>query len=288
MRGPLLLTGYGFRFSRRPGRRGRSLYRTSRPAATSGRRYFSAVSPAPAVVTPVAPPAGRADVAVVIPAWNEEASIGRVIDALPPAWHRRVVVADNNSTDYTARVAREFGATVVPAPRQGYGSACLAALAELERDPPAAVAFIDADFSDHPEQLPQVVGPILAGEADLVIASRMLGRQPKGALLPQAVFGNKLACGLIRLIYGVRFTDLGPFRAIAWEELQRIGMRDPDFGWTVEMQVKAARAGLRVAEVPARYRPRVGVSKITGTVRGTLRAGTKILWVIFRHGLLGR
>ena len=230
----------------------------------------------------------RADVAVVIPAWNEEASIGRVIDALPDRWHRRVVVADNNSTDYTADVARKFGATVVPATRQGYGSACLAALAEVARDPPAAVAFVDADFSDHPEQLGEVVGPVMAGEADLVIASRMLTRQPRGALLPQAIFGNRLACGLIRLIYGVRYTDLGPFRCVSWEALERMEMRDPTFGWTVEMQVKAARLGLRVREVPARYRPRVGVSKITGTFTGTVKAGTKILWVIFRHGLLRR
>ena len=230
----------------------------------------------------------RADVAVVIPAWNEEASIGRVIDALPDRWHRRVVVADNNSTDYTADVARKFGATVVPAERQGYGSACLAALAEVARDPPAAVAFVDADFSDHPEQLGEVVGPVVAGEADLVIASRMLTRQPRGALLPQAIFGNRLACGLIRLIYGVRYTDLGPFRCVSWKALGRMEMRDPTFGWTVEMQVKAARLGLRVREVPARYRPRVGVSKITGTLGGTVRAGTKILWVIFRHGLLRR
>ena len=229
--------------------------------------------------------AERADVAVIIPAWNEEASIGRVIDALPPAWHRRVVVADNNSTDYTAEVARKFGATVVPATRQGYGSACLAALAELERDPPAVVAFIDADFSDHPEQLGEVAGPIVRGEADLVIASRMLTKQPRGALLPQAIFGNKLACFLIRLLFGVRFTDLGPFRAVSWEALKRIDMRDPTFGWTVEMQVKAARLGLRCVEVPARYRPRVGVSKITGTVKGTIKAGTKILWTIFRYGL---
>ncbi len=162
----------------------------------------------------------RADVAVVIPAWNEEASIGRVIDALPDEWHRRVVVADNNSTDYTADVARKFGATVVPARRQGYGSACLAALADIAKDPPQAVAFIDADFSDHPEQLGDVVGPVVRGEADLVMASRMMIKQPKGALLPQAIFGNWLACRLIKLFFGVRYTDLGPFRCVSWAALQ--------------------------------------------------------------------
>ena len=226
----------------------------------------------------------RADVAVVIPAWNEEGSIGRVIHDLPAAWHRRVVVADNNSTDYTAEVARKFGATVVPAPRQGYGSACLAALAFLEQDPPAAVAFIDADYSDHPEQLREIVGPVLSGTADLVIGSRMLRRQPRKALLPQAVFGNKLACFLIRLLTGQRYTDLGPFRAISWAALQRLQMSDPDFGWTVEMQLKAARLKMRVVEVPVDYRPRIGYSKITGTLKGTVKAGYKILYTIARHG----
>jgi glycosyltransferase involved in cell wall biosynthesis len=233
----------------------------------------------------VTPALQRADVVVIIPAWNEEASIGRVIDALPDEWHRRVIVADNNSADYTADVARKFGATVVPAPRQGYGSACLAALAEARKDPPQAVAFIDADFSDHPDQLGEVVGPIVRDEADLVIASRMLVKQPKGALLPQAIFGNKLACFLIKRLYGVGFTDLGPFRAVSWEALERMNMQDPTFGWTVEMQVKAAKLGLRCREVAARYRPRIGVSKITGTLSGTYKAGTKILWVIFSSAL---
>jgi glycosyltransferase involved in cell wall biosynthesis len=222
---------------------------------------------------------------VIIPAWNEEASIGRVIDGLPDPWHRAVVVADNNSTDYTACVARKFGATVVPAARQGYGSACLAGLAEVAKNPPAVVAFIDADFSDHPEQLPEVVGPILRDEADFVLASRMLTSQPKGAMLPQAIFGNKLACFLMRVLFGARYTDLGPFRAIRWESLQQFGMADRNFGWTVEMQIKAARHGLRCLEIPAKYRPRVGVSKITGTVSGTVKAGYKILWTIVRYGI---
>lgn len=230
----------------------------------------------------------RADVVVVIPAWNEEASIGRVIDALPEQWHRAVIVADNNSTDYTATVAKKFGASVVPAPRQGYGSACLAGLAEVARNPPAVVAFIDADFSDHPEQLPEIVGPILRDEADFVLASRMLIPQPKGAMLPQAIFGNKLACFLMRILFAARFTDLGPFRAIRWESLQQLSMTDTNFGWTVEMQIKAARHGLRCREIPAKYRPRVGVSKITGTVSGTVKAGYKILWTILRYGVLRR
>ena len=233
---------------------------------------------------------------VVIPALNEEASLPLVLGDLgrlrhpwggaPPAapWLRRVVVADNGSLDGTARVAREAGAVVVKAARQGYGSACLAGLGWLrENDPPEVVAFLDSDYSDHPDELPRVVGPLLAGEADLVIGSRILGEREPGALLPQARAGNLVACLLIRLLYGHRFTDLGPFRAARWQALERLGMADPDFGWTAEMQVKALRHGLRVMEVPVSYRRRVGVSKITGTVRGTILAGSKILWIVLRH-----
>jgi glycosyltransferase involved in cell wall biosynthesis len=217
---------------------------------------------------PVTAPLDRAPVIVIIPAWNEEGSIGRVIDALPASHFTEVVVADNNSTDFTAEVARKFGATVVPATRQGYGSACLAGLAYVAALPPErqprAIVFIDADFSDHPEQLPDLVDPILAGETDFVIGSRMLLEQPRGALLPQAVFGNKLACFLMWLLWRAKFTN---------------------FGWTVEMQIKAARAGLRCREVPVRYRPRIGLSKITGTLSGTFRAGYKILYTIARYSL---
>jgi glycosyltransferase involved in cell wall biosynthesis len=242
----------------------------------------------------VAPPV----VDVVIPALNEESSLPLVLAGLAPLAAaagppdppgplvRRVVVADNGSTDGTARVARAAGAVVVPAPRKGYGSACLAGLAWLrEHDPPEVVCFLDADYSDHPDELPRVVGPILAGEADLVIGSRVLGERERGALLPQARAGNLVACVLIRLLYGHRYTDLGPFRAIRWSALERLRMSDPDFGWTAEMQVKALRHGLSVVEVPVSYKKRVGVSKITGTVQGTIRAGYKILWTVARHAL---
>jgi len=221
---------------------------------------------------------------VVIPALNEEASLPLVLADLPRGLVRRVVVADNGSRDGTARVAREGGAEVVEASRRGYGSACLAGLDYLRRTgPPEVVVFVDADYSDHPDELPAVVAPILSGEADLVIGSRVLGDREPGALLPQARAGNLVACLLIRLLYGHRFTDLGPFRAARWKALEQLAMRDPDFGWTAEMQVKAVKKGLAVREVPVSYRRRVGVSKITGTVAGTLRAGYKILWMVARY-----
>ena len=224
------------------------------------------------------------DIDVVIPALNEERSLPRVLADLPRPPVRRVVVADNGSSDGTDRVAREGGAEVVAASRRGYGSACLAGLDHLRKTgPPDVVVFVDADWSDHPEELPSLVAPILSGEADLVIGSRILGNREPGALLPQARAGNLVACALIRFLYGHRFTDLGPFRAIRWDALERIGMSDPDFGWTAEMQVKALRHGLRCAEVPVSYRRRVGVSKITGTVSGTVRAGYKILWTVLRY-----
>ncbi len=223
---------------------------------------------------------------VVIPALDEAGSIGRVIAAIPRDSLRRVVVVDNGSRDGTADVAARAGAQVIHEPARGYGSACLAGLAHLAADPPEVVVFLDADFSDHPEELPALVAPILAGGADLVIGSRVLGEAERGALAPQARYGNQLACALLRALYGQRYTDLGPFRAIRWSALESLDMRDRNFGWTVEMQLKAARAGLSIAEVPVRYRRRIGVSKITGTVRGTLGAGAKILWTIFRYAWL--
>lgn len=221
---------------------------------------------------------------MVIPALNEEASLPQVLADLPRPPVRRVVVADNGSLDGTARVAELAGAEVIEAPRQGYGSACLAGLAHLRATgPPEVVVFVDADYSDHPDELPRLVAPIVEGDIDLVIGSRILGRRERGALLPQARVGNLVACLLVRLLYGHRYTDLGPFRAVRWSALERLGMRDPDFGWTAEMQVKALRRGLSVAEVPVSYRRRVGVSKITGTLAGTLAAGYKILWTVLRY-----
>ncbi len=220
---------------------------------------------------------------VIIPAFNEEASIGRVLADLPVALLRHIIVADNGSTDRTAEMAAAAGAVVVTAPRRGYGSACRAGIEHLARldEAPHIVVFVDADYSDHPDELPQLVAP-LRGEADLVVGSRALGRRERGALMPQARFGNWLSTRLIRALYGVRMTDLGPFRAILWDRLLELEMTDPDFGWTVEMQVKAARAGLVYREVPVSYRKRIGTSKISGTVSGSVRAGWKILYTIFR------
>jgi glycosyltransferase involved in cell wall biosynthesis len=216
----------------------------------------------------------------VLPALDEAGAIGAVLDALPRGLIRRVVVCDNGSSDGTGEIARGRGATVVREERRGYGSACLAALAVLRPEPPDAVLFLDADGSDDPSEAAALLAPIAEGRFDLVIGSRTLGRREPGALTPQARFGNWLATGLIRRFYGARWTDLGPFRAVRWTALERLGMRDPDFGWTVEMQVKAARAGLRSLEVPVSYRRRVGRSKISGTLSGATRAGAKILGTI--------
>lgn len=222
---------------------------------------------------------------VVIPALNEAAALPLVVADLPRAQVRHVVVADNGSTDGTADVARAAGCVVVTEGRRGYGSACLAGLAHLETiaPPPDVVVFLDADRSDDPREMAGLLAPIVDGRADLVIGSRALGRRERGALLPQQRLGNAIAAAMIRALYGVRVTDLGPFRAVTWDALRSLGMSDRDYGWTAEMQVKAIRAGLRYAEVPVTYRRRIGRSKIAGTVRGTVGAGYKIVATILRH-----
>ena len=223
-------------------------------------------------------------VAVIIPVFNERDSLPRVVGDIPRDRVSEIVVVDNGSTDGTDLVAQNLPVRLIRESRRGYGSACLAGVAALEAAPPDVVVFLDGDYSDHPEEMPRLLEAIERG-ADLVIGSRALGEREPGALLAQARFGNILACFLIRLLYGHRYTDLGPFRAIRLAAYRRLDMRDPDFGWTCEMQVKALRKGLSVAEVPVSYRRRVGVSKITGTLSGTLRAGYKILWTIARYGL---
>lgn len=234
--------------------------------------------------------ASCARLAVLIPALDEEAALPHVLADLPRDLLDAIVVVDNGSRDRTAEVARAAGATVVSEPRKGYGRACLKGLALLlggdlargfaplaDRD---IVVFLDGDRSDHAEELPSVVAPILAGRADLVIGSRVLGGASARALLPQARLGNALACYLMRVLFGAKHTDLGPFRAIRVDALKHLRLHDPDYGWTIEMQLKAHVAHLCVVEVPVRYRPRIGVSKVSGTVMGSLRAGLKILaWI---------
>jgi glycosyltransferase involved in cell wall biosynthesis len=227
------------------------------------------------------------EVAVVIPALDEEASLPAVLAAIPhrgEGWRvGEIVVADNGSCDRTAALARAAGATVGTEPRRGYGAACLAALAHLRSRPPAVVAFLDGDGSDDPAELPAVLAPILEAGADLVVGSRVRGRVAPGALTPAQRLGNRLATGLLAAAWGARFTDLGPFRAIGWGALASLGMRDRDFGWTVEMQARALRAGLRCVEVPVSCRPRrAGRSKVAGTVRGSIAAGGKILFTVAR------
>jgi glycosyltransferase involved in cell wall biosynthesis len=221
-------------------------------------------------------------VAVIIPALDEEAAIGLVLGELPPL-ALEVIVVDNGSSDRTGEIAQAAGARVVREPRKGYGQACLAGIAAA---PGADVlAFLDGDHSDYPAQLVDVLSPILAGQADLVIGSRRLGRRAPGAHPWHAVLGTRVCVGLMNLFIGTRATDLGPFRAITSPALGRLGMRDRSFGWTVEMQVRAARQGLRVVEVPVDYRPRIGRSKVSGTLSGTFRAAAKILGIIARHAL---
>lgn len=223
-------------------------------------------------------------ISVIIPAFNEENSIGLVLDALPRDRIHEIIVVDNNSTDNTARSAIEKGARVVVEKRRGYGSACLKGISEL--DSPHIVVFLDGDFSDYPEEIVKLVAPIESGEMDFVLGSRMILPESRLALLPQSRYGNQLAVFLMRLFFRHQFTDLGPFRAIRYDSLKAIAMQDTNFGWTVEMQIKAVKEGLRIMEVPVKYRERVGVSKITGTFSGTIKAGTKIIYTIFKYLLI--
>lgn len=227
---------------------------------------------------PMAPPM----IGVIMPTRNEAAALPKVLSAILPLV-AEVIVVDTASTDGTPEIAAGMGARVVSEPRRGYGRACLAGIAALS---PAVdtVLFMDADASDRPEDLPRLLAPIIEEGAELVIGARSLDVE-SGALTPQQRFGNALACRLIRMIWGISYTDLGPFRVIRRDALDRLQMRDETWGWTVEMQVRAARLGLRVKEVPVGYRRRIGHSKISGTLMGTIKAGWKILWVIAAEAL---
>ena len=230
-------------------------------------------------------------VSVIIPVLNEEDAIAKVIADIPQTGNneeitvQEIIVVDNGCTDNTATIAERSGARVVTEPRRGYGYACLAGIAALETSAPDIVVFLDGDYSDYPADMPRLLHPILENETALVIGARTQD-DAKEALLPQARFGNWLACFLIHRFFGVRYTDLGPFRAIRYLELLALNMQDKTFGWTVEMQLKAAKLGIAVCEVPVRYRKRIGTSKITGTLTGTFKAGYKILTTLFYHRFL--
>ncbi|MEZ5856120.1 MAG: glycosyltransferase family 2 protein [Hyphomicrobiaceae bacterium] len=223
-----------------------------------------------------------AKVFVIIPALNEERAIGRVLEDIPD-FVDQVIVVDNGSTDQTVAVARAGGALVVSEPERGYGAACLMGIANAAAAD--IIVFMDGDYSDHGSEMASLVDPIVLGAADMVLGSRVLGEREAGSLTPQQQFGNWLATTLMRVIWGARFTDLGPYRAIRASALADLGMRDRNYGWTVEMQIRAARAGLAFAEVPVSYRRRIGQSKVSGTVKGTILAGIKILTVIGRFAL---
>ncbi len=224
------------------------------------------------------------DIDVIIPAYNEETSIGLVLDDIPSELVREVIVCNNNSTDKTKSIALSKGAVVVDAVKKGYGSACLEGMSYIARKEkaPDIVVFLDGDYSDHPEQMVDLVEPIMHRDYDMVIGSRALGQIEEGSMQPQQIFGNWLATTLIKAFYRVEFTDLGPFRALKYSSLIDLKMEDKDFGWTVEMQVKAAKMKMKTLEIPVNYRKRIGVSKISGTIKGTILAGHKILWTIFK------
>lgn len=224
------------------------------------------------------------NVDVIIPALNEEGAIGPTVRGIPRALVRSVIVVDNGSTDATAAEAEAAGAIVVREPERGYGAACLRGIATLAPDCDVVV-FLDGDASDDPSLIGALVAPIERGEADFVVGSRALGRAEPGSITPQQQVGNAIAAGWLRIRFGLRATDLGPFRAISRDALRRLEMRDRNYGWTVEMQIKAAKLGLRYREVPVPYRRRIGVSKVSGTVRGTIGASVKILGLLAWHDI---
>ena len=226
------------------------------------------------------------DIRVIIPAFNEEASIAKVISEIPDSVSE-IVVVSNNSTDNTVANALKAGATVLTETKMGYGYACLRGIDYINKQSkkPEIIVFIDGDYSDFPEELDKLVKPILVQEMDLVIGARTKELREPGSMTPQQLFGNKLATFLMKLFFGAKFTDLGPFRAIKYDKLMQLQMEDKTYGWTVEMQLKAIRKKLRYTEVPVRYKKRIGVSKVSGTVKGTIFAGIKILAWIFKYSL---
>ncbi len=223
---------------------------------------------------------------VLIPARDEEKALPFVLKALPMHELRQVVLVNNGSTDGTAAVATAHGCQLVDCPIAGYGRACLAGMHYLSHDPPEILVFLDGDFSDDPGQIMKIVQPIIAAKADFVLGSRTLGQAEKGSLTAVQRFGNALATRLVELFWGHKYSDLAPYRAISWDALQQLKMTDQNFGWTIEMQIKAVTSGLSITEVSMPYKQRIGTSKISGTVTGSLKAGYKIIWTIFKYRLL--
>lgn len=223
---------------------------------------------------------------VIIPAFNEEKSIAKVIAEIPD-FVKEIVVVNNNSTDQTVQVAAKAGATVLTEKSKGYGYACLKGIDYLSQKgkTPDILVFLDGDFSDFPQELPKVIQPIIDNRADFVVGARVKELRESGSLTPQQVFGNWLACFLMKILYQSSFTDLGPFRAIRWSTLEKLHMGDKTYGWTIEMQLKILRQKIAYEEVPVSYKKRIGVSKVSGTVKGTIFAGVKIIGWIFKHYL---
>ena len=222
-------------------------------------------------------------IAVIIPAYNEAPSIAKVVNAIPKEINALVIVINNGSTDNTVVEAEHAGAIVLNEPRKGYGWACLKGIDYANEQHAEILVFMDGDFSDHPNEMLYLIAPIEAGKMDFVLGSRVLGERERGSLTPQQVFGNWLATRLIRIFYGVKFSDLGPFRAIHSEALKSLYMSDKTYGWTIEMQIKAAKKKLRFCEIPVSYRKRIGISKVSGTIKGTVLAGIKIIWAVFKY-----
>lgn len=221
---------------------------------------------------------------VIIPAFNEQNSIGSVIHAIPKDLVRDIIVVDNNSSDETSINAKNAGATVQKEPNQGYGYACLKGIdyVKNKEQKPDVIVFLDADFSDYPEEITLLLNEIEKG-ADIVIGNRVKHKRNKGSMMPQQIFGNWLACWLMKLLYGYKYEDLGPFRAIKFDKLIDIDMKDQTYGWTVEMQLKALKHKFNIAQVEVSYRKRIGKSKVSGTIKGSILAGYKIITTIFKY-----
>jgi glycosyltransferase involved in cell wall biosynthesis len=220
------------------------------------------------------------EIAVIIPAYNEEKSIPLVVQGIP-SFVKFILVVDNNSDDKTGEIATKAGAIVLEEKRKGYGWACLKGIEYLKDKNVDVVVFMDGDFSDYPEELTDFIHHMQKEELDLIIGSRV-SKAEKGALTPQQVFGNRLATFLMRIFFRYRFTDLGPFRSIRYKSLMSLNMQDKTYGWTIEMQIKAIKQGLKCGEIPVKYRKRIGKSKVSGTVKGTVFAGIKIIFTILK------